>query len=146
MLMLDLGRRQPKANWGLPSCTSSFLSSKLACNPPGGEGRPIPSAAGGSSAPPNSSGGSGALHTNTPRPTRRPKDPAVLKILRVVNVLRVVNLLPHGDLLSLCTLCRNHFPWFYRHFASRRRVHDIVNMGGVVKTLQRRSSLVVLSS
>ena len=34
-----------------------------------------------------------------------PKDPAVLKIVRVVNSLRVVFLVPQGDLLSRRTLC-----------------------------------------
>ena len=37
-----------------------------------------------------------------------PKDPAVLKILRVVNLLRVVFLVRRGDLLSLV---RTPFPW-----------------------------------
>ena len=34
-----------------------------------------------------------------------------------------------------------HFPGNYRHFSSRRGVHDIVNLGGVVKTLRRSNSL-----
>ena len=66
-----------------------------------------------------------------------PKDPAVLKILRVVNLLRVVNC----DLLVLTP-----FPGNYRHFSSQRRVHGIVNMGGVVKTLRCRNSHFLLSS
>ena len=39
-----------------------------------------------------------------------PKDPAVLKILRVVNLLRVVFLVRRGDLLSRRTLYGHHFP------------------------------------
>ena len=39
-----------------------------------------------------------------------PKDPAVLKILRVVNLLRVVFLVRRGDLLSRRALCGHHFP------------------------------------
>ena len=41
---------------------------------------------------------------------RKPKGPAILKILNVVNLirLRVVNLLSHGDLLSRRTLCGHH--------------------------------------
>ena len=37
------------------------------------------------------------------------KDPAVLKILRVVNSLRGVNLLPHCDFLSRRALCGHPF-------------------------------------
>ena len=59
-----------------------------------------------------------------------PKDPAVLKILRVVNLLRVLNLLSHCDSLSPRTLCGHHFPVNYRHFSSQRRVCGIVNFGG----------------
>ena len=66
-----------------------------------------------------------------------PKDPAVLKILRVVNLLRVVFLVRRGDLLSRRTLCGHHFPGNYRHFPSLRRVRIVVNLGGVVKTLRR---------
>ena len=66
-----------------------------------------------------------------------PKDPAVLKILRVVNLLRVVFLVRRGDLLSRRALCGHHFPGNYRHFPSQRRVHSVVNLGGVVKTLRR---------
>ena len=70
-----------------------------------------------------------------------PKDPAVLKIVRVVNLLRIVFLVRRGDLLSQRTLCRHHFPGNYRHFSSQRRVHGVVNLGGVVKTLRRSNSL-----
>ena len=49
-----------------------------------------------------------------------PKDPAVLKRLRLVNLLRVVNLLSHCDLLSRRTLRGHHFPGDYRHFPLRR--------------------------
>ena len=59
-----------------------------------------------------------------------PKDPAVLKILRVVNFLQVVPLLSHCDLQLRRTLCRHHFPGFYRQFSSQGRVHGVVNMGG----------------
>ena len=38
-------------------------------------------------------------------------------------------------------LCRHHFPWFSWHLASRIRVHSVVNMAGVVKTLWRSNSL-----
>ena len=38
-----------------------------------------------------------------------PKDPAVLKIVRVVNILRGLNLLSRCDLLSRRTLCGRHF-------------------------------------
>ena len=66
-----------------------------------------------------------------------PKDPAVLKIVRVVNSLRVVFLVRQGDLLSRRTLCGHQFPGNYRHFPSPRRVCGVVNLGGVVKTLRR---------
>ena len=76
-----------------------------------------------------------------------PKDPAVLKILRVVNSLRVVFLVRRGDLLSRCTLRGHHFPGNYRHFPSQRRVYGVVNLGRVVvKTLRRSNSLFLLSS
>ena len=75
-----------------------------------------------------------------------PKDPTVLKIVRVVNLLRVVFLARRGDLLSRRTLCGHHFPGNYRHFSSQRRVHGVVNLGGVVKTLWRSKSLFFLSS
>ena len=71
-----------------------------------------------------------------------PKDPAVLKILRVVNLLRVVFLLSPCDLLSRRTLCGHHFPGNYRHFPSPRRVRVVVNLGGVVKTLRRSNSTI----
>ena len=58
-----------------------------------------------------------------------PKDPSVLKILRVVNLLRVVFLVRRGDLLSRRTLCGRHFPGNYRHFSSPRRVRGVVNWG-----------------
>ena len=75
-----------------------------------------------------------------------PTDPAILKILRVVNLLGVVNLLSHCDLLSWHSLCGHRLPGNSRHFSSQRRVHGVVNMGGVVKTLRRSNSLVLLSS
>ena len=59
-----------------------------------------------------------------------PKDPALLKILRVVNLLRVVFLVRRGDLLSRRTLCGHHFPGNYRHFSPQRRVHGVLNLGG----------------
>ena len=68
-----------------------------------------------------------------------PKNPAVLKILRVVNLLRAVNLLSPCDLLSRRTLCGHPFPGNDRHFPSQRRVPGIVNLGGIVKTLRRRN-------
>ena len=66
-----------------------------------------------------------------------PKDPTVLKILRVVNLLLVVFLVRRGDSLSQRSLCGHDFPGNYRHFSSPRRVHGVVNLGGVVKTLRR---------
>ena len=66
-----------------------------------------------------------------------PKDPAVLKIVRIVNSLRVVFLVRQGDFLSRRTLCGHQFPGNYRHFPSPRRVCSVVNLGGVVKTLRR---------
>ena len=75
-----------------------------------------------------------------------PKDPSVLKILRVVNLLRVAFLVQRGDLLSRRTLWGRHFPVNYRHLSSPRRVHGVVNLGGVVKTLRRSNSLFLLSS
>ena len=75
-----------------------------------------------------------------------PKDPAVLKILRVVNLLHVVFLVRRDDLLSRRTLCGHHFPGNYRHFSSQRRAHGVVNLGGVVKTLRRSNSLFFISS
>ena len=74
------------------------------------------------------------------------KDPAVLKILRVVNLLRVLFLVRRGDLLSRRVLCGHHFPGNYRHFCSQRRVRGVLNLGGVVKTLRRSNSLYLLSS
>ena len=75
-----------------------------------------------------------------------PKDPAVLKILRVVNLLRVLFLVQRGDLLSRRVLCGHHFPGNYRHFCSQRRARGVLNLGGVVKTLRRSNSLYLLSS
>ena len=75
-----------------------------------------------------------------------PKDPAVPKIVRVVNLLRVLFLVRRGDLLWRRTLCGHHFPGNFRHFSSPRRVHGVVNLGGVVKTLRRSNSLFLLSS
>ena len=74
-----------------------------------------------------------------------PQDPAVLKILRVVNLLRVAFLVRRGDLLSRRALCGHQFPGNYRHFSSQRRVHTVLNLGGVVKTLRRSNSLFFLS-
>ena len=62
-----------------------------------------------------------------------PKDPAVLKIVRVVNLLRLVNLLWHCDVLSRRALCGHHFHGNYRHFPSLRAVGGVVNLGGVGK-------------
>ena len=31
----------------------------------------------------------------------------------------------------------HHFPWFYRHLSSQRRVHSVVNIGGVGSSLSR---------
>ena len=50
-----------------------------------------------------------------PRTHPFPKDPAVLKILRVVNLLLVVFLVRQADLLSRRTLCGHHFPGNYRY-------------------------------
>ena len=75
-----------------------------------------------------------------------PKDPAVLKILRVVNLLRVGVLLSPCDLLSRCTLCGHQFPGNCRHLPSPGRVCGVVNLGGVVKTLLRSNSLFLQSS
>ena len=75
--------------------------------------------------------------TSFQNPLLFPKDPAVLKIVRVVNSLRVVFLVRQGDLLSRRTLCGHQFPGNYRHFPSPRRVCGVVNLGGVVKTLRR---------
>ena len=69
-----------------------------------------------------------------------PKDPAILKLLRVVNLVRVVNLLSHCDLLYIAGMLR-HFPGNYRHFSSERRVCGVENMGVVVKTLLHSHSL-----
>ena len=60
-----------------------------------------------------------------------PKDPAVLKILRVEKSVRLVKLLSRCDLLSRCTLCGHHLTWFYRHFSLERRVHGVVKHYGV---------------
>ena len=70
-----------------------------------------------------------------------PKDPAVLKILRVANLLRVVFLVRRGDLLSRSALCGHQFPGNYRHFSSQGRVRGVLNLGGVVKTVRRSNSL-----
>ena len=74
-----------------------------------------------------------------------PKDPAALKMLRVVNSLRVEFLVRQGDLLSRRALCGHQFPGNYRHFSSQGRVRGVPNLGGVVKTLRRSNSLFLLS-
>ena len=56
-------------------------------------------------------------------------------------IFGVENLLSHSDLLSQRTLCGHHSLGNCRHFFSPRRVHSVVNLGGVVKTLRRSSSL-----
>ena len=76
-----------------------------------------------------------------PKGLRRTKNPT-----RSKNLLRVVFLVRRGDLLSRRSLCRHDFPGNYRHFSSSRRVHGVVNLGGVVKTLLRSNSLFFLSS
>ena len=38
-------------------------------------------------------------------------------------------------------MCGHHFPGNYRHFSSRKGVHGVVNLGGIVKTLRRSNSL-----
>ena len=35
----------------------------------------------------------------------------------------------------------HHFPWFYKELSSHKKVHTVVNVGGVVKTLRRGNSL-----
>ena len=57
--------------------------------------------------------------------------------IRCRKSLRGVHLLSHCDLLSRRTLCGHHFPGNCRHLSSQRRVHSVVNLGGVVKTLRR---------
>ena len=86
------------------------------------------------------------LKLNPPFSSSCPKDPAELKIVRVVNLLRVLFLVRRGDLLSRHILCGHRFPGNYRHFSSQRRVHGVLNLGGVVKTLRRSNSLFLLSS
>ena len=49
-----------------------------------------------------------------------------------------------GSKFTTCrefTIGRHQFPGFYRHFAFARRVQAVVNLGAVVKTLQRSDSL-----
>ena len=72
-----------------------------------------------------------------------PKDPAVLKILRVVSLLLVVNLLSHCDLLSRPPLGRRQFldSTGILILASARSVQAVVNLGAVVKTLRGSNSL-----
>ena len=59
-----------------------------------------------------------------------PKDPAVLKRLRVVNLLRVVFLLSPCDLLSRRTLCGHLFPGNYRHFPLSEKAPRRSKSGG----------------
>ena len=46
-----------------------------------------------------------------------------------------------SDFPTRCTRCGHHFPGNYIHLSSQGRVHSIVNMGGVVKTLRHGNSL-----
>ena len=74
-----------------------------------------------------------------------PKDPAVLKIVRVVNSLRVVFLVRRGDLLS-ARLVRTPFSWELQTFFLSKKGPRRTNLGGVVKPLRRSNSLVLLLS
>ena len=76
---------------------------------------------------------------------KNPKDPAVLKILRVVNLLRVVFLVRRGDLLSWRALCGHQFPGNCTHFSSQGRVRGVLHLGGVVKTVRHSNSQFLLS-
>ena len=62
------------------------------------------------------------------------------------NLLRVVFLVRRVDLLSRRALRGHHFPGNYRHLSSQRKVHGVLNLGGVVKTLRRSNSVFLLSS
>ena len=69
---------------------------------------------------------------------RLPKGPRrTKKYYDVVNLLCVVNLLWPSDSQSRHTLCGHHFLGNYRHFSFQGRVHSVVNMGGLVKTLPK---------
>ena len=61
---------------------------------------------------------------------RHPRDPAVLKIVRVVNLLRIVFLVRRGNLLSRRTLCGHHFPGNYRHFSLSKKGPRRTKFGG----------------
>ena len=76
----------------------------------------------------------------SPSPSKK-KDPAMLNILRVVDLLHVVNLLLHCDLLSRCALCGHHSLAFTDIILSEKGSRRVVNMGSVVKALQRSVSL-----
>ena len=69
------------------------------------------------------------------------RTPPYSKYCAVVILLFAVNLVSHSVLLSRHTLCGHLFPGNYRHVSSHRRVHTVVKMGGVVKTLRRSNSL-----
>ena len=62
------------------------------------------------------------------------------RTLHAKSTTRVVIFLSHSDLLSRCALCGHHYPGNYMHFSSQRRVHSVVNMGGVVKKKLRCSN------
>ena len=52
-----------------------------------------------------------------------------------------MTLLSHCDSLLRRALCGHHLPGNYRHFSSQRRVHGVVELGGVVKTPRSSNSL-----
>ena len=70
-----------------------------------------------------------------------PKDPAVLKILhRSKFTMHSKFTMAQG--FTMATPSRRHpFPWFYKELSSQKRVHTIVILRGVVKTLRRSNSL-----
>ena len=55
---------------------------------------------------------------------------------KALTILCIVNSLPHSDLLPRPRLRGHRFPWFYRHLSSVKRVHSIVKLGDIVKTLR----------
>ena len=70
-----------------------------------------------------------------------PKGPCVLKILRDCQ-LTMRSKFAIAQRFAIATpFSGHHFPWFFRHLSSQRRVHNVVKMAGVVKTLRHSHSL-----
>ena len=78
-----------------------------------------------------------AMQSRTPKQScGNPKDPAVLKILRVVNLLRVVFVVRRGDLLSRRSLCGHDSPsWGLQTFFLSKKGPRRSKFGGRSKNI-----------